>query len=111
MYHACRITVNGFFVFAKIFAYFFVTFLHEFRIFAKIEKCFFVSTLVSTHSLYEYFLEEVEALSICQKLEMPECRNTGENVIPASLFLPLVIGVSPASAFGICFSPVPLVTD
>jgi hypothetical protein len=44
MYHACRITVifNGFFSrnFAKI-----VPFSHDFRIFAKIEKCIFVSTL------------------------------------------------------------------
>jgi hypothetical protein len=35
---------------------------------------------------------------IC-KTEMPEYRNTGENVSPASLVLPLVRRFSPASAF------------
>jgi hypothetical protein len=30
---------------------------------------------------------------------MPEYRNTGENAIPASLVLPLVRRVSPASVF------------
>jgi hypothetical protein len=30
---------------------------------------------------------------------MPECRNTGKKVSPASLVLPLVRQVSPASAF------------
>jgi hypothetical protein len=30
---------------------------------------------------------------------MPECRNTGKKVCPASLVLPLVRRVSPASAF------------
>jgi hypothetical protein len=47
---------------------------------------------------------------------MPEYRNAVENVIPASLVLPLVCRVSPASAFrhrhsGIDVSPVLLVTD
>jgi hypothetical protein len=42
--------------------------------------------------LSEFFL-------LCCKTEMPECRNTGENVSPASLVLPLVRRISPASAF------------
>jgi hypothetical protein len=50
MYHACRITVN-LMDFREIFVRFsqnfakIVPFSHDFRIFAKIEKCFFVSTL------------------------------------------------------------------
>jgi hypothetical protein len=49
-------------------------------------------------------------------VEMPECRNTGKKVSPASFVLLLVRCVSPASAFrhrhsGIGLSPVPLVTD
>jgi hypothetical protein len=32
-------------------------------------------------------------------VEMPECRNTGKKVSPASLVLPLVRCVSPTSAF------------
>jgi hypothetical protein len=32
-------------------------------------------------------------------VEMPECRNTGKNVSPASLVLPLVRRLSTASAF------------
>jgi hypothetical protein len=35
---------------------------------------------------------------LCCKTEMPEYRNTGENVSPASLDLPLVRRISPASA-------------
>jgi hypothetical protein len=32
-------------------------------------------------------------------MEMPECRNAGKNISPASLVLPLVRLFSPASAF------------
>jgi hypothetical protein len=50
MYHACRITVkfNGFFVFAKRNFAKIVPFSQDFRIFAKTEKCIFVSTRCQT---------------------------------------------------------------
>jgi hypothetical protein len=41
--------------------------------------------------LYFYYVEYT--------VEMQECRNTGKKVSPASLVLPLVCCVSPASAF------------
>jgi hypothetical protein len=38
-------------------------------------------------------------VTIFKKMEMSECRNTGENASPASLVLPLVRRVSPALVF------------
>jgi hypothetical protein len=61
MYHVCRITVkfNGVFVFANFREIFakrnfakIVPFSHDFRIFANIEKCIFVSTLGDTHGFF-----------------------------------------------------------
>jgi hypothetical protein len=45
------------------------------------------------------FRKFVSIFIIEYTVKMPECRNTGKNVSPASLLLPLVRRVSPASAF------------
>jgi hypothetical protein len=50
------------------------------------------------HKLHCLFLTKFR-LSACQEMEIPECRNTGEKVSPASLVLSLVRVASPASAF------------
>jgi hypothetical protein len=71
--------------------------------------------MTGTKLFFQYFLHNLPPISLLQTttvcetqgvftllmspLEMPECRNTGENVSPASLVLPLVLGISPASAF------------
>jgi hypothetical protein len=54
-----------------------------------------------------FFSPSLSQCSWCYKTEIPEYRNAGENVSPASLVLPIV----QYRHSGTCYSPVPLVTD
>jgi hypothetical protein len=58
-----------------------------------------INCIISLGYCREKFHENAKKKPFVSILEMPECRNTGKKVSPASLVLPLVRIVSPASVF------------